>query len=1498
MNDPAVLDLVWRELRRRGLVNSTPPQALVEGNRDRAKQGKQIYRVQLADGSSGKLTIGADLGALVRHTNAWAAALPNLTPPLLFEERIGACHVVGEKFADGPSLRSATLERTLARRDVHRAFSELVAQLRATQKTASDSAAIQQEWDSWSAQLASLPIWTEHELSFLRNLLAALQPDRLAGASCTRWVHGDLTDQNIIIEHDRVARLIDPEFSERSHFFDVEAARFYALSDSAIQQPALFQAILPRPTEPAFLQFWLTQITREVRLNSSKYAARWLPHRLSMVRTLSDRLFGTKLGCPWSAEFASWPPGTETVQLFWSSPNEPTWSEDRSQRLQYNVGGNQTIFIPLASRPPPWRLDPSSSSATSVVHSVRLLTEQHQPCIAFSGDGLTENTVTPLANSNIQLSSSGLSIHAASGDPQFLMRGLEKNATSDAPCWLELELCTSPAPTRQVDRPLETHHTEESRWLDLEPALFRIGGWYHNGCDGPASAIHALVDGVSIATSHLSPRPDVVQYFSGSPEARNSGFQLDLPFNVAGRIVSLLARHERGTEVFFRTLRVPPAPLRATLTDNFARWAAIHDRDPDAPAKPLESKVKFSLLLPVFNTDPRFLEECLDSVQRQHYCHWELRIVDDASTADVGAVLSKKKYRDDARITVQRRATNGGISRATNDALAAATGDYVVLIDHDDLIRPHALYELAVRLNEDSRLDAIYSDEDKIDGDGVRRVALLKPDPSPLFLCGVMYVGHLLCIRTAVARSLDGFDPQYDGIQDYEFFLRLTERTTQIAHHRRMLYHWRMSAASSALSGNIKGDMDALQLKAVCTHLERTGRPARAVALGGHRVRLLPQAGKAPVDCTLIVAEQSYAALFAAPAPVIVASNNPAGVFEAARSATTTFVAIITFPLRSAQSDWLDQLLMTASQPNTGAVVPVLLDADGYVSSAGLLLNPDGAIVPIMHGFAGDGEGYNGSLACTREVLAVSPPCIVIGRETLLSVTDLALSDTFSDWAVDLCLALHTAGRRNVVCASARLHELGSPRAPRISVGSMASTELRAKWQQAFAQDDPFYPGLSDRQAGDYRLRTDGVSDATRRKQLHHYIDVPRTYDLPGGFLRMRGWSYSTELHLQQVRVVFPTGTISGRYGTHRPDVAAEFPDAPSPNTGFEVWGILPPGRYAASLEFQDEMGEWRCAETLAVNSMRRHRPIWMAGGSPDDLVHFQLGARPSHPPRPLALERFPQSKRIPPSALPRLTIVTPSYNQAHYLPETMRSVLDQTGVALNYSVQDGGSSDGSVETIQQFSSQFESWESVPDRGQAHAIALAFKRTSGAPEDLMAWINSDDIYLPGSLRFVAEYFARHPEVDAIYGHRILIDEQSHEIGRWFLPPHDNAMVSLNDYVPQETLFWRRRIWDKVGGIDPSFKFAMDWDLLLRFQAAGAKIVRVPYFLACFRIHAAQKTSAQMESVGQKEIDALRLRTFGRALSPAEIESNPRLLRYLRKSAWIEFLWRRFGIRHP
>lgn len=250
-----------------------------------------------------------------------------------------------------------------------------------------------------------------------------------------------------------------------------------------------------------------------------------------------------------------------------------------------------------------------------------------------------------------------------------------------------------------------------------------------------------------------------------------------------------------------------------------------------------------------------------------------------------------------------------------------------------------------------------------------------------------------------------------------------------------------------------------------------------------------------------------------------------------------------------------------------------------------------------------------------------------------------------------------------------------------------------------------------------------------------------------------------------------------------------------------------------------------------------------------------------NHAPRPLALPRHYSRPRILP-APPSISIVTPSFNQGHVLEETIRSVLDQGYPALEYIVQDGGSTDGSVDVLQRYGSRLTHWESAPDGGQSAAINLGMRRTTG---EIMAYLNSDDLLLPGSLAYVAEYFQTHPEVDVVYGHRVLIDEAGQEIGRWVLPRHDDRTIAFADFIPQETMFWRRRAWEAVGGcIDESFRFAMDWDLILRFRAAGLTFRRLPRFLGGFRVWHDQKSVAWWLPIGRRETERLTTRTLGAA----------------------------------
>jgi len=274
-----------------------------------------------------------------------------------------------------------------------------------------------------------------------------------------------------------------------------------------------------------------------------------------------------------------------------------------------------------------------------------------------------------------------------------------------------------------------------------------------------------------------------------------------------------------------------------------------------------------------------------------------------------------------------------------------------------------------------------------------------------------------------------------------------------------------------------------------------------------------------------------------------------------------------------------------------------------------------------------------------------------------------------------------------------------------------------------------------------------------------------------------------------------------------------------------------------------------------------------------------RIGRVRHHAPRRLRIpEHYQTLAGLP--APPVVSLVTPARNAASFLERTLLSVAVQAYPALEYIVQDGGSTDGTREILRRHPDIVTRWESTPDAGQAAALNRAFARTTG---EIMGYLNADDILLPGSLHYVARAFAERPDVDVVYGHRILIDENDREIGRWVLPPHDDTALAWSDYIPQETLFWRRRLWECVGGnFDERYDIALDWELLLRFRSVRAQFVRLPRFLGAFRIHGAQKTALRFNSTGRQEMARLRARVAGRAVSrfEAALRTTPYLARHL------------------
>ena len=466
-----------------------------------------------------------------------------------------------------------------------------------------------------------------------------------------------------------------------------------------------------------------------------------------------------------------------------------------------------------------------------------------------------------------------------------------------------------------------------------------------------------------------------------------------------------------------------------------------------------------SILVPVYNTDEVWLRRCLDSVLGQLYPHWELCIADDASTAThIRRVL--EEYRaGDGRIRVVFREVNGHISAASNSALSLAGGEYVALLDHDDELTPDALFEVAVLLNRQPDADMIYSDEDKIDTQGRRHSPFFKPDWSPDTFLSQMYTCHLGVYRTALVRQIGGFREGFEGSQDYDLVLRLTEHTERICHIPKVLYHWRSIPASSAANFQSKGYAQDAGLRAVREALQRRGEEALVEPIAGlsgrYRVRYClrsrPQISIIiPTRDLSVLLDTCLESVFKKTAydrfEVIIVDNDsrepetrdlfhrwqkqepsrfrvtslpipfnfPALINEGVRNAEGDLVLLLNNDIEVVSEDWLSEMAAQAMRPRVGAVGVKLLYPDDTIQHAGVMLGVGGIAGHSHKYFANDRPGYFDRLRITANCAAVTGACLMVKKARFLEVGgfDEALAVAFND--VDFCIKLLKAGYYNL----------------------------------------------------------------------------------------------------------------------------------------------------------------------------------------------------------------------------------------------------------------------------------------------------------------------------------------------------------------------------------------------------------------------------------------------------------------------------------------------------
>lgn len=664
------------------------------------------------------------------------------------------------------------------------------------------------------------------------------------------------------------------------------------------------------------------------------------------------------------------------------------------------------------------------------------------------------------------------------------------------------------------------------RWKTSRDIIL-IKGWCFARSGRQIAGIRAKIGSKARLARYGLERLDVVASFGDYPEARYSGFTIELkvPSGISTVHLEMIEQgsdwrpfleqklereghnETESEDASFdesgpaeRVLKLPS--LSAGKAFELLQPAFLQHSRRVGTGNPI-----FSVLTPAYNSKPEWLAEAALSLLNQTFADWEWCIVDDGSENSETRKLLELLSRVGPRVRISF-ASNAGISAACNQAVELARGEYVCFLDHDDLLHPFALEAMREKMSEG--YDAAYSDEDKLDdATGQLVEPFFKPDWSPEYFRGVMYVGHLLCVRRGLAAKTQ-FDSAFDGVQDFEFMLRLSETGVSVGHIPRVLYHWRKTPGSIAEKTDAKPQIGALQERAVNAHLERVKLAARAEQSKlPHRLRLVPLDRDSFTRVSIIIPtrdapdvfERCLKSIFTKTShpdfEVIVMDNettderslqlmqeypvrrmpfpNPFNFSRAnnqgATAATGELLVFLNNDTEVVAEDWLQHLAYYAEQSDVGAAGALLAYEDRTVQHAGVALGMRGTADHIMRRFPIEVDGYAGSLVSAREVSAVTGACLMIRKALFQEIGGFNEHFFTAYQDVDLCLRLRARGLR-VICTPQALllhHESISRQSYYDMIDRML---LLDQWEDVIERGDPYYNPNLDLERGDYSRRS------------------------------------------------------------------------------------------------------------------------------------------------------------------------------------------------------------------------------------------------------------------------------------------------------------------------------------------------------------------------------------------------------------------------------------------
>jgi len=551
---------------------------------------------------------------------------------------------------------------------------------------------------------------------------------------------------------------------------------------------------------------------------------------------------------------------------------------------------------------------------------------------------------------------------------------------------------------------------------------------------------------------------------------------------------------------------------------DYQEWIRRYDRWTDSERERIRKKMVrmqnkplISILMPTYNTRVKWLKQAIKSVQAQVYPNWQLCIADDASTNPAVLELLERASSQDERIKVTFRAENGHISAASNSALALCEGEWVALMDHDDLLAEHALFCVVEAINLHSQARLVFSDEDKVSGRGYRFEPYFKCDFNRDLFYSHNMISHLGVYRRDIVENIGGFREGLEGAQDYDLALRFIEtiEPENIVHIPRVLYHWRRHAGSTTRGlGEKPYSIDA-GARALQEHFDRTGTVA-TVEGSPTGIRTRYKLPSEPPLVTLIIPTRNgyrllkncmdsirqkttypnyqilivdngsdqqetleYLGKISMEPDISVRRDDRPFNFAALNNAAVkqaggTLVALVNDDIEVITPGWLDEMVSLALQPGVGAVGAKLLYPNGNIQHAGVVLGLGGVAGHAFRLFPREDPGYHYRAQLTSSYSAVTAACLVIRKSTYLDIGGMeeeGLAIAFND--TDLCIRVRETGLRNVWTPHAVLfHHESASRGYEDNPEKQArfKSEIRfmqKRWGRKLLEDPCYSPNLT-----------------------------------------------------------------------------------------------------------------------------------------------------------------------------------------------------------------------------------------------------------------------------------------------------------------------------------------------------------------------------------------------------------------------------------------------------